>query len=135
GGAGSTGAAGHASGGTTGSGGQGGGGGAGGAASCDDLASRYAAALMAASACTAGAANQCAMLVSSSLSPCFLDCMTYVQSDAGLADLKARWTAAGCGARPQVCPAIGCLVPTAGTCARGDGGAGMCVSAALFGAK
>jgi hypothetical protein len=132
GGAGSTGTAGHPSGGTSGSGGQGGGGGTGGAASCDDLANQYTAALPAANACTVGAAGQCAKSVSGSLSPCFIDCMTYVQTDTALNDLKARWMAAGCNATPQVCPAIACLMPTAGTCAKGDGGAGMCVSAAPF---
>ena len=127
----STGAAGHGSAGTTGNAGHGGGG-AGGAASCDDLASQYQAALVTASACTVGAAGQCAVKVSSSLSPCFVNCMTYVQDGAGLDDLKGRWMTAGCATKPQVCPAIACVQPTAGSCAHGDGGSGMCVSAAPF---
>jgi hypothetical protein len=130
--AGSMGGAGQGSGGTTGSAGHGGSGGAGGAASCDDLAAQYATALMAAQACTVGAAGQCAMQASQSLSPCFVGCMTYVQNATTLTDLKGRWMAAGCNAKPQVCPAIACLQPTAANCSGSDGGPGMCVSAAPF---
>jgi hypothetical protein len=127
----STGSAGHGAAGATGAAGHGAGG-TGGAPSCDDLASQYQAALVPASACTVGAANQCGVKVSSSLNPCFIDCMTYVQDGAHLDDLKSQWMTAGCGAKPQVCPAIACLQPTAASCAHGDGGAGMCVSAAPF---
>jgi hypothetical protein len=136
---GSTGGAGHGgAGGTTGGGGHGGaggttgGGGTGGAASCDDLMSQYATALVAANACTVGASGQCAVMASSSLSPCFVNCTTYVQNATTLNDLKTRWMAAGCANKVQVCPAIACLLPTAGTCVAGDGGAGTCVSAAPF---
>jgi hypothetical protein len=138
---GSAGSAGHGSAGTTGAAGQGGGGstgsaghgagGAGGAASCDDLAAQYMTALTAAQACTVGAAGQCTMQASTSLSPCFLNCMTYVQDATTLTDLKGRWMAAGCDAKPQVCPAIACLQPTAAACSAAAG-AGMCVSAAPF---
>ena len=78
-----------------------------------------------------GAPNQCTVKVSSSLSPCFVNCMTYVQDGAGLDDLKSRWMAAGCATKPQVCPALACVQPTAGSCAHGNGDTGpMCVSAA-----
>ena len=113
--------------------GDGGGAGQGGGTSCADLEAQYMTAFAAATTCTVGAAGQCAQLASSSLSPCFIDCMTYVQSATALNSLKARWTAAGCGQKVTVCPAIACVMPTAGSCATGDGGAGMCVSAAPFG--
>jgi hypothetical protein len=138
GGGGATGAAGQGGTGATGGAGHGGGGGGvagqdgGAGASCDELASQYVTALVVASACTVGAANQCALLVSSSLSPCFVNCMTFVHDATPLGDLEARWKAAGCDSKPTVCPAIACLMPTAGTCAAGDGGAGQCVSAAAF---
>jgi predicted small lipoprotein YifL len=119
---------------TTGNG-DGGGAGTGGGASCADLEAQYTSAFAAASACTVGVAGQCAQLASSTLSPCFVDCMTYVQNPTALDALKSRWTAAGCGQKVTVCPAIACLKPTAGSCAAGDGGAGMCVSAAPFGAN
>jgi hypothetical protein len=112
--------------------GDGGGAGASGGASCADLEAEYASGFAAASACTAGAAGQCAALASTALSPCFVDCVTYVQNATALNGLKARWTAAGCGQKTTVCPAIACLKPAAGTCAAGDGGAGTCVSAAPF---
>jgi hypothetical protein len=56
--------------------------------------------------------------------------MTYVQNATTLNDLKSRWTAAGCGQKMTICPAIACLRPTAGNCVAGDGGAGVCVSTA-----
>jgi hypothetical protein len=104
----------------------------GGAASCADLEAQYQSAFPAASACTVGAAGQCAAMASSELSPCFVDCTTFVQNATALNALKSRWTAAGCANKVTVCPAIACLKPTAGNCAAGDGGAGMCVSAAPF---
>jgi hypothetical protein len=120
--AGSSGAAGHA--GSNGSGGHDGGAGAG----CNDLSAQYAQAITAARACTPSAANQCQQLVSSSLSACFSNCMTYVNDAAGLADLKAAWLAAGCNSQPVACPAIACLQPVAGDCVAGDGGGGTCSS-------
>jgi hypothetical protein len=131
GGAGTTDAGGHGSGGTGGAG-AGHDGGADGGTSCDDLATQYATALVAASACTVGGASQCAVMVSSSLSPCFVGCMTFVQDATPLGDLKARWMTAGCDSQVTVCPAIACLNPSTATCAPSDGGAGRCVSAAAF---
>ena len=79
-----------------------------------------------------GAANQCAVQASTALSPCFIDCFTYVQDATTLNSLKMRWMAAGCASKVTICPAIACLVPTSGTCAKGSGNTAMCVSAAPF---
>jgi len=84
--------------------------------SCTDLQSQYAAALPAARSCTVGASDQCGQLVSSELSPCFSNCMTYVQDATMLNALKDAWIAAGCNNQgPIACPAIACLAPTKGS--------------------
>jgi hypothetical protein len=137
--AGSPGGAGHGGAGSPGTAGHGGGGspghdgGADAGASCAELENAYASALTAARACMPGMAGQCAKLASTSLSPCFVGCMTYVQDATAVDDLKTQWTAKGCGNGTFVCPAIACLQPTAGSCAAGDGGGGLCVSASPFG--
>jgi hypothetical protein len=95
---------------------------------CSDLQAQYASALVAARSCDVKAAGQCSHLVSSSLSPCFLNCMTNVNDAAALNELKAKWTQAGCNSVPVACPAIACLQPTGNMCAAADGGGGTCVS-------
>jgi hypothetical protein len=133
--AGTTGSAGHGAAGTTGSAGHGGStgaagqGGSGGGASCMDLQTAYAAALMAARSCTPGTPDQCAQLVSSSLSPCFSNCMMYVNAADALNSIKAAWQTAGCANQgPIACPAIACLQPTMGSCVATDGGGAVCSS-------
>jgi hypothetical protein len=111
-----------------------GGGGAGGAtgATCSDLAAQYSTALTAARSCTAGAAGQCAQMVSGSLSVCFSNCQTFVNNASTLNTLKAQWLADGCANQgPVACPAIACLQPTQGRCVAGDGGGATCMSAQL----
>jgi hypothetical protein len=121
-------------GGTTGhggaAGGKGGNGGAGGTGgvSCGDLATQYAAALPAAQSCDLNASGECQQLVSSSLSPCFLNCMTYVNDPTALSAIKASWEQAGCDNVDVLCPAIACLQPTNNMCLVGDGGSGICSS-------
>jgi uncharacterized protein YceK len=128
GGAGSTGSAGHGGAGSTGSAGHDGGAGDG-SVSCSDLAGQYGGALTAARSCTVGAANQCQQAVSSSLSPCFSNCLTYVEDATTVNALKAQWVNAGCANQgPIACPAIACLQPTMGNCVATDGGGGMCSS-------
>jgi hypothetical protein len=129
------------SGGTVGAGGAGGGqggaaaggrpgtGGAGGA-SCSELANRYSAALRAAQSCDVSAGQQCQQLVSASLSPCSINCMTYVNDSSTLDAIKASWEQAGCNDFVVLCPAIACLQPTNGMCVAGDGGSGTCSSSA-----
>jgi hypothetical protein len=109
-------------------GGKGGNGGAGGTGgvSCGDLATQYADAVPAAQSCDLNASRQCQQLVSSSLSPCFLNCMTYVNDPTALNAIKASWEQAGCNNVDVFCPAIECLQPTNNTCLVGDGGSGTC---------
>jgi hypothetical protein len=110
------------------SGGKGGGGGAGGA-SCDALATQYADALPAAQSCDLKTSGECQQLVSSSLSPCFLNCTTYVNDPTALNAIKASWEQAGCNSLVGIaCPAIACLQPTNNVCSVGDSGGGVCSS-------
>lgn len=123
-----------AAGGTSGRGGagagKGGNGGAGGTAgvSCSDLATQYTDALPAAQSCDLNASGECHQLVSSSLSPCFVNCMTYVNDSSALNAIKASWVQAGCNNVNVLCPAIACLQPTNNVCLVGDGGSGTCSS-------
>src|ERR1022692_1571080 len=113
---GATGQAGH--GGATGQGGTAG------SSTCGDLSAEYAAALPAAQRCEIGASDQCMKLVSGSLSPCFVNCMTYANDDSALNSIKQSWVQAGCNNVAVLCPAIACLQPTNNMCVAGDGGAG-----------
>jgi hypothetical protein len=137
GGAGATGGAGH---GGAGSGGAGSTGAAGHDAgvdvrgtSCNDLSSQYAEALNAARSCTVGASAQCEQAVSSSLSPCFSNCQTYVNDSTTLDGLKAQWLGEGCNNQGVIaCPAIACLQPTKGNCVAADGGGGQCTNKSVL---
>jgi hypothetical protein len=124
---GATGGHGGAAGGKGSTGGAGGSGGV----SCGDLATQYADALPTAQSCSLTAlisSGECQQLVSSSLSPCFLNCMTYVNDPTALNAIKASWEQAGCDNVDVLCPAIECLQPTNNACLVGDGGAGVCSS-------
>jgi hypothetical protein len=122
------------SGGKTGGGGKGGaGGGAAGSGgtggmSCDDLATQYAEALPAAQRCNINASGQCQQLVSRVLSPCFVNCTTYVNDPSTLSLIKASWEQMGCNSVAVLCPAIACIQPTNNMCVVGDGGGGVCSS-------
>ena len=97
--------------------------------SCTDLQNEYAAAMSLAQSCDLNASGQCQQLASTSLSPCFLNCMTYVNDASALNSIKQTWTAAGCDSLVGVaCPAIACLQPTQGLCVATDGGGGVCNS-------
>lgn len=111
--------------------GQAGQGGAGGGPSCGDLSAQYGDALPAAQRCEIGATGQCKKLVSSSLSPCFVNCMTYANDDSTLNNIKQSWVQAGCNNVAVLCPAIACLQPTNDTCVMGDGGGGVCSTASV----
>jgi hypothetical protein len=93
---------------------------------CADLESRYAEALPAARSCDVNATGQCQQLVSSSLSPCFVNCTTYVNNALTLNAIKASWLQAGCNQTVVLCPLIACIKPSAGVCAATDGGSGTC---------
>ena len=113
-------------GGAAGGGNSGGSGGTGGV-SCGDLATQYTDALPAAQSCDLNTSQQCQQFVSSSLSPCFVNCMTYVNDPSILNAIKASWEQAGCNNVAVLCPAIACLQPTNNMCLVGDGG-GVCSS-------
>jgi hypothetical protein len=72
-------------------------------------------------ACTPGAANQCQVLVQTSLSVC-PGCSTYVNDATKLDEIRAAWTSAGCGNVAIACPAIACVLPGPSTCAPTDSG-------------
>lgn len=96
--------------------------------SCGDLMSQYAAALPTAQSCDLNGHDQCQQLVSGSLQPCFVNCMTYVEDPLALNAIKQSWEAAGCNSTPGLCPAIACLAPTNDLCLAADGGGGRCSS-------
>lgn len=124
-------------GGASGAGGSPGTGGASGDAgveSCSDLAAQYRAALAAAKSCDPGAANQCASIVSSTLSPCSSGCVDYVNDASTLDVISRRWQAIGCGATTVACPALACLKPVGSLCTASDAGGGTCVAAYPVGA-
>lgn len=110
-----------AGGGAAGSGGTGG-------MSCDDLASQYAEALPAAQRCNVNASGPCQQLVSRILSPCFVNCTTYVNDPSTLSLIKASWEQMACNSVAVLCPAIACIPPTNNMCVVGDGGGGVCSS-------
>ncbi len=115
-------------------GGAGGGSGAGGTGldTCGVLEAQYLDALAAAQACDTDATGQCLQLVSSSLSsPCFVNCMTYVNDATALNAIKSLWEQAGCNNVDVLCPAIACLQPSNDMCLVGDGGGGVCSSSTL----
>ncbi len=98
----------------------------GGLSSCGNLVSEYAAVLIGARSCTAGAAGQCGKSVPSSLSPCSAGCMTFVTDSSVLDSIRTEWDAAGCGRVPVACPAIACLPATSATCVASDAGGSVC---------
>ncbi|HLK93780.1 MAG TPA: hypothetical protein VKZ18_28065 [Polyangia bacterium] len=117
------GAGGHATGGAGGGGGNATGG-QGGGESCTQLTTDYAAAFLAAAACTPGAPDQCQTLMPSSLS---CGCSQYVNDATTLKALKQQWTDEQCVG--VVCPLFACIAPgTAGNCVATDGAApgGIC---------
>jgi hypothetical protein len=110
-------------GGTTGAGGSAVDGGLGG---CDTLASAYAAALIGAESCTAGAADQCGKEVPSSLSQCSTGCAELVTDSSVLDVIQQKWEAAGCADVAVACPLVVCAPPTGATCVASDAGGSVC---------
>ena len=98
----------------------------GGLSSCGTLASEYAAVLIGAKSCTAGAAGQCGKSVPSSLSPCFSGCAVFVTDSSVLDSIRTEWDAAGCGNVPTLCPLIACLPAVSSTCVPSDAGGAVC---------
>jgi hypothetical protein len=98
----------------------------GGLSVCGSLVSDYAAVLVGAKSCTAGAAGQCAQLVPALLSPCGTCEMDYVTDSSVLDAIQQKWTAAGCGNVPAYCPQASCRAPVGGTCVPSDAGGSVC---------
>jgi len=125
-------------GGTSGAGGTGGGGATGGTtgsggspvdgglSSCGTFASEYAAVLIGARSCTAGAAGQCGQQVSSSLSPCSGGCTQFVTESSVLNTIQQQWRTAGCADVPVLCPLIACAPATSAACVASDAGGSVC---------
>jgi hypothetical protein len=98
----------------------------GGLSECGSLASEYAAVLIGARSCTAGAAGQCAQQVLSSLSPCNTGCTQFVTDRSILDALRLKWDAAGCGNVKVICPDIACAPASGATCVASDAGGSVC---------
>jgi hypothetical protein len=98
----------------------------GGLSNCGTLASEYAAALIGARTCTAGAAGQCAQEVPSSLSPCNSGCTEFVTDRSVLDGIRQKWDAAGCGRVAVACPAIACAPAAGAACVPSDAGGSVC---------
>ena len=124
-GAGGTGGSG-ATGGTTGGTGSGGSAVDGGLNGCSTLASEYAAVLIGAKSCTAGAAGQCGKEVPSALSPCQSGCAELVTDSSVLDSIQQKWEAAGCADVAIACPLIACAPPTSAACLPSDAGGSVC---------
>jgi hypothetical protein len=98
----------------------------GGLSSCGTLASEYAAVLVGAKSCTAGADGQCGKQVPSSLSPCASGCAELVTDSSVLDTIQQRWEAAGCANVEVLCPLIACAPPTGAACVASDAGGSVC---------
>ena len=100
----------------------------GGLSACGTLASEYAAVLIGAKSCTAGAAGQCGQEVPPSLSPCFSSCTELVTDSSVLDAIRTEWDAAGCGNVPVNCPRVACPPGVNATCVPSDAGGSICVT-------
>jgi hypothetical protein len=98
----------------------------GGPSGCSTLASEYAAVLIGARSCTAGAAGQCGKEVPSSLSPCATGCAELVTDSSVLDSIQQKWEAAGCADVATICPLIACAPPTSAACLPSDAGGSVC---------
>ncbi len=129
---GSSGAGGGGTGGTSGGGATGGASGAGGSPvggnTCSTLASEYAAVLIGARSCTAGAAGQCGQQVPSVLSPCSSGCTEFVTDSSVLVGIQQTWNVAGCADVPAACPLFACSVAASATCVASDAGGSVCAT-------
>src|SRR4051794_20330762 len=72
------------------------------------------AALVRARACNLASKLQCQMTAATGLG--CAGCKVWVTSTVELADLRAKWTDAGCGKCKILCPQIACRALTTGVC-------------------
>jgi hypothetical protein len=83
-------------------------------ATCDMYETAYKAALVRARACNPASKLQCQMTAATGLG--CAGCKVWVTSTVELADLRAKWTDAGCGKCKILCPQIACRALTTGVC-------------------
>jgi len=93
---------------------------------CDTFASEYAAVLIGASSCTAGATGQCEQPVPASLSSCGAGCTIYVNEASVLKVIQRAWEAAHCGSMTADCPLVYCPFTAGGSCVPSDAGGSAC---------
>jgi hypothetical protein len=93
---------------------------------CETLASEYAAVLVGASSCTAGAVGQCEQPVPASLSSCGTGCTVYVNDSSVLNVIQHQWEAAHCRGMSVNCPLVSCPFTAGGACVRSDAGGSAC---------
>ena len=98
----------------------------GGFSTCTSLQSQYAAVLIGARSCTAGAAGQCEDQVPSSLSPCNYGCTEFVTDRSVLDVIRQKWDTAGCGIVAVACPRSICAPAAGATCVPSDAGGSVC---------
>jgi hypothetical protein len=85
------------------------------ASTCDMLESDYKAALVRARMCNPVSKLQCQMSAATGLG--CAGCKVWVNSTVELADVRAKWIAAGCNTcQKVVCPQIACRALTTGVC-------------------
>jgi hypothetical protein len=97
-----------------------------GGSTCSTLASEYAAVLIGARSCTAGAAGQCGQQVPSSLSPCPSGCTEFVTDSSVLVGIQQTWNVNGCADVFTACPPIACGPAASAACVASDAGGSIC---------
>jgi hypothetical protein len=98
----------------------------GGLSTCGTLVSEYAAVLIGARSCTAGATGQCGQQVPSYLSPCSSGCTELVTDSSVLNTIQEEWKMAGCADVPVLCPLFACAPATGAACVPSDAGGSVC---------
>jgi hypothetical protein len=92
---------------------------------CGSLASEYAAAVVSAKSCAAGATGQCAQSVPAFLSSC--PACTELVTDRSVPDaIRVKWNAAGCGNTVSLCGGVSCVSPASAACVPSDAGGSVC---------
>jgi hypothetical protein len=98
----------------------------GGPSNCGTFASEYAAVLIGARTCTAGAVSQCGQQVPTSLSACSSNCTEFVTDSSVLNSIRDEWKTAGCGNVPVACPLFVCATAAGAACVPSDAGGSVC---------
>ena len=80
----------------------------GGSSECGTLEQLYQTALAAAETCTVGASGQCSQGAPSDLSPCYRNCVAYVNDATELNTILDEWDRLGCQNTSVLCDMIAC---------------------------